>query len=239
MGLSLTILGSCGSYPGPGLACSGYLLRTPATTVWMDAGSGTLANLQRHVALDEIDAIVITHEHPDHWGDLAGYHVAAKHMLDLDTVAVYAPAGVREHTYYSGAPFVWHDITDGSSEAIGDMRLTFSRTDHPPETLGVRVEDGEGRALGYSADSGPGWSLTALGPGLDLALCEATYPSDSEGSGHMTARQAGSSAKDAGAARLVLTHVAPGGDRDERLREGRAAFGGEVHVAAEHEVYEV
>lgn len=78
-GMSLTVLGCCGSYPGPGQACSGYLVRAIGTSVWVDAGTGTLANLQRHVRLQEVDAIVLSHEHPDHWMDLTGAYVAAKY----------------------------------------------------------------------------------------------------------------------------------------------------------------
>src|SRR5207245_2858850 len=72
------------------------------------------------------------------------------------------------------------DVADGDAVAVGTMAFTFSRTDHGPETLGMRVDAG-GRSLGYSADTGPAWSLEALGPGLDLALCEATLPADPEG----------------------------------------------------------
>lgn len=239
MALKLTILGSSGSYPGPEQACSGYLVRSPSATVWVDAGSGTLANLQRHVDLLDVDAIVLTHEHPDHCADLAGYYVACKYYLGRSLVPVYAPASVREQVYYADHPLSWTDVSDGDVVDIGGLRLSFSRTDHPPETLAVRI-DGDGRALGYSADSGPGWSFDALGAGLDLALCEATYLADAEGTGqHMSARQAGAGARRAGVGRLVLTHLQPGVDPEVSRAEAEAAFGRAVDVAMPHEVYEV
>lgn len=239
MAMTLTVLGCSGSYPGPGQAASGYLVRSDTTSIWLDAGSGTLANLQRHIDPAALDAVVITHEHPDHWVDLTGYYVACKYYLKRPTVPVLAPAGLRERAYYSDEPLMWDTIADGHRREIGDLSLTFSRTDHPPETLAVRVDTG-GRSLGYSADSGPGWSLEALGPGLDLALCEATYLEDMEGRGqHMSARQAGISARAAGAGRLVLTHLQPGTDRYASRAEGAAAFGGDVEVADENAVYEL
>ena len=239
MGLTVTVLGCAGSYPAPGHACSSYLVRSSSTTIWLDAGSGSLANLQRHVDILDVDAVVLSHEHPDHTGDLAGFYVACKYYLHRERVPVYAPAGVADTVYYSGDPIAWHDVSDGSEVDIGGLHLTFSRTDHPPETLGVRV-DGEGRSLGYSADSGPGWSLSKLGPGLDLALCEATYLSDDEGRAqHMSARQAGTSGREAGVGRLVLTHQQPGTDPAAIVAEGSAAFGGPVEVAVEGTVYEV
>ena len=239
MGLSVTILGCAGSYPAPGHACSGYLVRSSTTTIWLDAGSGSLANLQRHVDILDVDAVVLSHEHPDHTADLAGFYVACKYYLHREHVPVYAPAGVADTVYYSGDPIAWHDVSDGAEIDIGGLHLTFSRTDHPPETLAVRV-DGDGRSLGYSADSGPAWSLSKLGPGLDLALCEATYLSDDEGRAqHMSARQAGTSGREAGVGRLVLTHQQPGSDPAATIAEGSAAFGRPVEVATEGTVFEV
>ena len=232
MGLTLTVLGHSGSYPSAESACSGYLLRSSSATLWLDAGNGSLANLQRHVDLRDVDAVVLSHEHPDHTADLAGFYVACKYYLHRDHVPVYAPAGVSDSVYYSGDPIAWHDVTDGSRAEIGGLSLTFSRTDHPTETLAVRV-DGEGRSLGYSADSGPAWSLSSLGPGLDLALCEATYLSDSEGRAqHMSARQAGRSGREAEVRRLVLTHMQPGVSVEAIAAEGAEAFGRDVEVAA-------
>lgn len=237
--MTLTVLGCSGSYPGPGQACSGYLVRTETTTIWLDAGSGTLANLQRHIGIPAVDAIVLSHEHPDHWTDLTGYYVACKYYLECPVVPVYAPAGLREQAYYRDEPLSWNTVTDGDRRQVGDVTLTFSRTDHGNDTLAVRL-DACGRSLGYSADTGPGWSLEALGPRLDLALCEATYLRDMEGRGqHMSARQAGASARAAGAACLVLTHLQPGTDRDASRAEGAQAFGAEVEVAEEHAVYEL
>ncbi|HMC51941.1 MAG TPA: MBL fold metallo-hydrolase, partial [Acidimicrobiales bacterium] len=82
MALTLTVLGCDGSYPGPGGACSGYLVRGGGVRLWLDAGSGTMANLQRHVGLDEIDAVVLSHEHPDHWTDLEAYYVACAYGIE-------------------------------------------------------------------------------------------------------------------------------------------------------------
>ena len=92
--------------------------------------------------------------------------------------------------------------------------------------------DGDGRSLGYSADSGPEWSLEALGPGLDLALCEATFLKDREGSvQHMSGRQAGKTAKAAGVRRLMVTHVWPTIDPKLVAAEAEESFGGPVELA--------
>ena len=241
MGLTLTVLGCSGTYAGPGGACSGYLVGDGRTTLWLDAGSGTLANLQRHAPLDGVDAVVLSHEHPDHWTDLEAFYNVCRFVTGREGVPVYAPAGVKRHTYNEDeAPYLrWQDVADGSHASIGDMRLTFSRTDHGPETLAVRVDAG-GRSLGYSADTGPAWSLEALGPGLDLALCEATVPVDQEGElQHLSARQAGASAKAAGAGRLLLTHLWPTLDAERSRADASAAYGGPVDLASTNETYSI
>lgn len=234
MGLSLTVLGCCGSYPGPGRACSGYLVRGAGTTLWLDAGSGTMAALQRHVALADVDAVVLSHAHPDHWTDVLGFHVASS-QAGREAIPVVAPDGVRhlaaEVMGRTGPTFDWRVVADGAEVALGGLSLRFSKTDHGDETLAARIE-GAGATLVYSADTGPGWSLSTLGPS-DLALVEATFRTDEEGAfQHLSARQAGAAARAAGARRLVITHLAPDRDPVAAGEEAAAAFGGAVEVAA-------
>jgi ribonuclease BN (tRNA processing enzyme) len=243
MSLTLTVLGCDGSYAGAGGACSGYLVRSGGTALWLEAGPGTLANLQRHLDLDELDAVILSHAHPDHWVDVLPYHNVARYLRPRQGVPVWSPARVRdlaeEVNGKLGPAFDWQVVTSGDQVGVGDLTLTFSRTDHPGETLAVRV-DGGGASLGYSADTGPGWSLSALGSGLDLALCEATLPrADERRVQHLSARQAGTSARAAGAAELVLTHLQPGLDAERSRAEGAAAFGAPVHVAAIDATYEI
>lgn len=241
--MNLTILGCSGSYPGPGSACSGYLVEGAGTRLWLDAGSGTLANLQRHIDLDALDGIVLTHAHPDHWADVLSYQVVVRYIRKRTGVPVFGPADllalVEGVAGDVGPEFDWTVTDDGSTASVGGLALTFSRTDHPGTTLAVRIE-GDGAALGYSADTGPGWSLPALGPGLDLALVEATYEPEWDGPPyHLTATSAGEQARAAGARRLVLTHLQPEVDAARSAALGTEAFGAPVEMASIDARYEV
>ncbi len=84
MGLSITVLGCSGTYAGPGGACSGYLVRSNDTSVWVDTGPGSLANLQQHIDLASLDAIVVSHSHPDHWGELGVVRNALKYGFQIE-----------------------------------------------------------------------------------------------------------------------------------------------------------
>jgi ribonuclease BN (tRNA processing enzyme) len=229
--LSLTVLGCDGSWVGPGGAGSAYLVRTPGSVLLLDCGPGSFGRLQQSVDPASVTAVVLSHHHPDHWTDL---HTMSTHSLlalerDLD---VYAPADLPERTGLGRTSALhWHEVTAGDRVVIGDAVCTFRRTEHPAETLAVRVEAG-GRALGYSADTGAGWSLAELGHDLDLALCEATFTADLEGTEeHLSGRQAGAQAADAAARRLMITHRRPTVAASAVRSEATAAFGHPVEQA--------
>ncbi|HEX3840876.1 MAG TPA: MBL fold metallo-hydrolase [Acidimicrobiales bacterium] len=231
-GLSVLVLGCDGSWPGPGGAGSGYLVRSTTTSLLLDAGPGTFANLQRFGDAASLDAIILSHHHPDHWTDLYGLAVHAEFITGRTGIPVFAPEGLAPRAHLEASTvFDWHTVADGLTIEAGDLTVGFHRTDHGVETLAVRL-DGGGRSLGYSADSGPGWPLTDLGSGLDLVLCEATYTTDHEGTaGHMSGRQAGEQARRADARRLVLTHRWPTIEPAAVVAEAEATFGLPVEQA--------
>lgn len=245
MGLSVTVLGNAGSYPGPASACSGYLVQGGGASVLVDAGPGTMANLQEHLELDQLDAVVLSHSHPDHWTDFMVLRTALKWDLERTDLPVYGTEELRHMADViagSGLPptIDWQVVGGGDTVDIGPLAVTFSVTDHYVDTLAVRV-DHAGRSLAYSADTGPAWSFSSLGDGIDLALCEATYATDDEAAGvlHLSAAQAGAMSRDAGVARLVLTHLYPGSDPELHRRHAEEAFGGPVSIAQIHERYDL
>jgi ribonuclease BN (tRNA processing enzyme) len=244
--LTVTVLGSSGTCSGVDNDCSGFLVRSDTTTLMLDAGPGTFSNLQRHVDPAQLDAVVVTHSHPDHWLDLPMMRNALRYVFRLDGVPLYTTRQTLDFAEQVssedglGSTFEPHVLTDGCEVRIGDLHLRCSRTDHPVETLAVRI-DHEGRSFAYTADTGPGWSLAQLGEGIDLAISEATYL---DGAGdatpvHLSARQAGTLAREAGVGRLVISHVLPTGSPAAAAVEAADAYGAPVEVAEPHRTFDV
>jgi ribonuclease BN (tRNA processing enzyme) len=110
--------------------------------------------------------------------------------------------------------------------------VTAEHMNHPVETFGFRLAQG-GRAIAYSADTGPTDQLVGLAGEADVLLCEASFV---DGPGlppdlHLTARQAGEHAGRAGVGRLVLTHLVPWNSLDVSRAEAASSFPGPLSLA--------
>jgi len=235
--LSVTVLGCDASYAGAGGACSGYLVRTAATSLWVDCGPGTLANVQEHLPLSELDAVLVSHQHPDHFGELPVLYNALAFYEQRPPLPVYTTAGVhRLTTEINGhdctGPLDWRIIDESAEVVVGDVSVRFSRTDHPVETLAMCFEAG-GASIVYSADTGPGWSPARFGRRPDVLVLEATLRRQHEDQApHLSGAQAGRLAAEVDAGCLVLTHRPPGSDPALYVEEAAAGFAGMVDVAA-------
>jgi ribonuclease BN (tRNA processing enzyme) len=246
--MQLTILGASPATQNPGGACSSYLVRQGETAVVLDLGSGAFANLQRHVAPDALDAVVISHLHADHTLDLIPYRywldfkpggAARRPRLLLPPgahEALLRISGVQDSspTFFSGL-FDVAEYDPAQPATIGPLTITFHAVQHAPHTYGLRVT-GAG-TLAYSADSGPSPALSALAHDADLFLCENANAEESKYAMHLTPRQAGSYAREAGARRLLLTHRWHVFGLEEAARAAADVFGGPVAVAREGDTY--
>jgi ribonuclease BN (tRNA processing enzyme) len=248
--MRLRVLGSSGGYPAPGNPSSGFLLEHGPARLWLDAGNGTFAELQRVADFTTLDALVLSHVHADHCADVYPLHVAIRFGVGKrPRLPLYCPPGTRETLAplllekgweELGEVFDFHVVEAGDGVEIGGVRLSFLRMDHPAHTLGLRAETADG-TLTYSADTGPKADLAGFAAGSDLLLCEATYQEAAMGAPvHLSARQAGETARRAGVRELALTHVWPTLDPRTSIEEARAAAGGlPVRWARSGEVFDL
>jgi ribonuclease BN (tRNA processing enzyme) len=250
--MRLTVLGASASYAGAGQACAGYLVEADGTRVLLDCGNGVLSNLGRIVDPTKLDAIFITHSHPDHFLDLFTLQAAIRYApsgpVPVGPVPLYAPEGLYERMRClhdergledMEAAFTCDLLEAGPAITVGPLTVTPMPVEHIPETYALRVSEG-GSVLCYTSDSRPGLLVEEAASGADVVLAEATLPAEYAGKApHMTAEEAGRLAVTAGARRLVLTHLWPTADRDELLASARRAFAGEVSLATEMMTLEV
>ncbi|MET9775767.1 MBL fold metallo-hydrolase [Streptomyces sp. NPDC006367] len=244
MAFSLTVLGTASPHPAPGRPCSGHLLRGGGAEVWVDAGPGTFAELQRHTDPARLSAIWISHLHADHTADLLSALYAFAHggATPPAPVPVHAPQGCAERlagflgrpdTAFLDGVLDFRPLYDGHTARHGGLLLTARAVRHDVEAYGLRAEC-DGRVLAYSGDSGPCAALTGLARDADLFLCEADIDVHREGEQvHLTPEDAGNTAREAGARRLLVTHVGPTLTREAATARAAAAFGGPAAVARE------
>ena len=245
--MQVTVIGCAGSFPNPSSPASCYLVEHEGHHLVLDLGSGALGPLIGAVSLDRIDAVVLSHLHPDHCLDLTGLHVARTYRPQgppEQPLAVYGPQDTAERiaAAHRTSPT---EAADGSlqrsfrfveleeSTQIGPFTLRTAPVAHPVPAYALRVEAG-GRALVYSGDTGPCEALVELSQGADVALFEASFLEGRPNPAnlHLTAKQAAEHAKAAGVERLVLTHLVAWNDQAETLAEASRAYDGELALAA-------
>ncbi len=214
--MRLTVIGSSPAWPNPGGACSGYLLDG---RLLLDCGPGVLAKLREREPWPSVDAIVITHLHLDHWGDLIPWVWATLFGPGRKTrPALWLPPGSCEELRPILARLGSEDMLErafdvaeyeaGTSFTAAGVSVTALPVVHYSiDAYGFRAE-GE-RTVAYSGDSAPCDALTELARDADLFLCEATLERgalEGDDRGHMDGEEAIAVAAAAGASRLVLTH---------------------------------
>jgi ribonuclease Z len=139
-----------------------------------------------HIGQLEVTAAVLDHPVPT-----LGYRLSEPASTRLDGAHLRA-AGIQ-------GPDVGTLVREGSFEVAGRRRnLEEFQLPRP------------GQSMAYVLDTALCDAAIELATGVDLLVCEATYLNDEQHwareRGHMTAREAGWLAREAGARRLVITH---------------------------------
>jgi ribonuclease BN (tRNA processing enzyme) len=236
---TVTVLGCSGVYQTKDLAASGFLVEIDGRRWVVDMGGGTWRNLLSHLDYRDLDGVLLSHRHPDHTIDIWQlFH--ARHYGDVpeSKIPLWAPQETIDRlvAFDEGVAesFELVPVDETSEVRLGDARVTFARMQHPPVTLGLRIEHG-GATLAYTADTGLEGDVDAIATGVNVLVCEATaQDADEPWWGHLCASDAARIAVRCGVDRLVLTHLRPGSDREVSLEEARrAAPGLEVEAATD------
>ena len=233
-GMRLDIVGAGPAYTDrPGATGAAYLLRFGAGSLLLDLGQGAFTRLAGLLDPGTLDAIVVSHLHPDHFIDL----VALRHFLRWGPAhprraRVLGPAGLGDRLDalhaepgFSAAAFDIEPLHAGVI-GIGPFRVQAARVTHSAESYGFRISTGDGPGLAYSGDCGRAEDLDAIiQPGDDL-LCEVSFgpgpvPSDAA---HLDGGSVGALAERTGARRVLLTHLLMNFDEDATVAAVRCAL---------------
>jgi ribonuclease BN (tRNA processing enzyme) len=238
--MRLTVLGGCGAWPEAGQACSGFLVEHDGFRLLVDLGYATVPRLLERVAPGQVDAVFISHGHPDHCADLNPL-LRARALRDdpAPPLPVYALPGALDAVLALDRPgmlasaYTLHEFSDGANFEFGPFRAWTRLLPHWLPNAGLRLSGG-GRVIGYTGDCGPVPEVADLARGADLLLAEASFvdqiPQDSQGY-LSSARHAGQQAARAGVGHLVLTHLLPGTDHEAARAAASAGYDGEISVA--------
>lgn len=241
--MKLTTIGSWGGYPKANEASSGYILEHNDFQLLVDCGSSVLSKMQNILQPENLDAVILSHYHPDHIADIGVLQHARLIQgflgKKMDTLPIYAHAFDQQEF----AKLTYKNITKGvaynpeQTVNIGPFQVRFLLTNHPVPCFAMRFEV-EGKVLVYTADTSFKEEFIPFSKDSDVLLCECNFYShqDGKGAGHMNSFDAGTLATDANVKQLVLTHLPHYGNLSELVAEASEKFAGPISLAEHGQV---
>jgi ribonuclease BN (tRNA processing enzyme) len=252
--MRITVAGSSCSLPRIDRACSAYLVEDAGFAFSLDFGTGAFANMRRYADYDRLDAVVISHMHADHFLDLIPLRYAVRYgsKRRAKRLQVWMPPGgiamlrsmtsvfaIEGNGDFLDEAFELNEFDPDRTLPIGDGRLRFAPTTHFITSYAIRYER-NGSSLTYSADTAPDQRVVALARETNLFLCEATLLADEKEHGgirgHLSPKEAGQMAADAGVERLVLTHYSQDASPGDLVDGAGTIYRGEIAVADDHAI---
>jgi ribonuclease BN (tRNA processing enzyme) len=244
--LELVTVGTGTVAPSAARTAACHWVRRGDLHILLDCGAGALHRLaQFALPWPRISHVILSHFHPDHWGELPMLVYALRHATvppRRDALVILGPPGVVRllktlaQGYGAwlldpGFPLGILDVQAGEPFPLdAEVSLETFPVPHTPESVALSLAAPEGRLV-YTGDTGPSAELARWARGADLLLAECSLPADQALDLHLTPEQAGELARAAGARRLVLTHFYPPVETTDPARLAGARFGGPVTVA--------
>lgn len=237
--MRLTVLGSSGAYPTADNPCSGFLLEHEDFHLLLDVGYATFPALLRHLPATRLDAVYVTHGHPDHCADLSPllrYRARVDGGDPSPALPVFAPTGALDAVLALDRPGMLdhaidlHEFAPGDEWQLGPFQLRTAELPHWWTNAAVAIHTST-RSLCYSGDGGPAPRLADLAAGCDLLVAETSFadlvPPDLEGR-LSDAAHASEAASRAGVGELMLTHLMPHESPSAAVAVARERYDGRV-----------
>lgn len=256
-----TVLGAGTILPRAGYGSAGHALRRGGSgpVTLLDCGPGTVRALgPAGIGIGEIERVLVSHFHPDHWLDLLALAFARRNpaLGGAPPLEIVGPRGLaamleraagalgaKNWLRFESTTFV--EIDPSSCEAPlerGPARFTWTATGHTPEGVAWRVDLGgedEKRSVAYTGDTGENPAVADFARGVSLFVCECSFPDVEAIALHLTPSSAGRLAARAGCGRLLLTHFYPSLDPEAARAGAAAVFSGPIELAHDGSVHQI
>lgn len=228
--MKLTVLGNQATCPEEGGACSSFLLETCGKRILIDMGCGSLSQLQKYSDLKDLDLIVLSHLHFDHFGDIfcAKYQLETRKAYgeEIIPIPLLCPALPEwaAQELLTGNIFDYKEVKDHWKYDFDNIGFEFFLVPHLVESYAISIT-AENKKFVYSGDSGYTITLQEAACDADCFLCEATMveAKPAEQGHHLSADAAGTIARNANVKKLLLTHYHTWQEQDI-LRHAKNSF---------------
>ena len=233
--MKLKVLGTQSPYNTEGHNCPGFFIQDSNNRILLDCGSGSHSLLNYPLELNNL-SVIISHLHRDHYNDIYNLQYSSfvfhNQKRIENPINIYMPSTpgniVNDIKGELNAYANYHLIYEDTKLKIGNIDISFCKTDHPVETYAIRLDNGE-RSIVYTGDTSYSAKdrITEFAKGADLLICESSllkcygFP---EINSHLTAEQAAIIAKQAKANGLALTHFWPEEDVQKYVDEAKRIF---------------
>ena len=219
----MRFLGSGDAFGSGGRLQTCIVLESAGSRCLVDCGASSLIALKRAgIDPNEIDTVLITHLHGDHFGGVPFFLLDGQFSRRSRNLLVAGPPGLSERVtqamevFFPGSSRAqrkfatdFMELADARPTTIGAMRVTPHEVVHacgaPPYALRIELD---GRTIAYSGDTEWTDRLLAVAAGADLFICEA-YFFDKAVRFHLDYATLARHRSELGCKRLIVTHMGP------------------------------
>src|SRR5918997_5172890 len=244
--VEITVVGSGTVAPRPERRQSCVVVEAGGEMLVFDLGAGAVRGMVA-AGLDPFatERVFFTHFHPDHTLDAANLLFAMNYgTYEPRTRPLHVTGPEPFEKFWASILEVWGEWMEGgfpirtgelphtcdSPLELAGCRLTWAPAAHRPESIAYRL-DGESGSFVCTGDTEYSPSVVELARGADTLLIESSFPDEAPVPGHLTPSDTARIASEAGARRVILTHIYPAANDLDLVSKIGRGYGGEVIIA--------